>query len=811
MRIRAIAALLLIGICFSAFAQERIKITGYVHDADGNPLDLVNIMIKNTLVGTMTNEKGFYSLTASPADSLTLLFSCIGYNKAERILPAAKTDLRLNVRMNPLSIVLGEAVVTATRRQTTTLETIDAEKVRFLPDPAGGSIESLVVTYAGVASNNELSSQYSVRGGSFDENMVYVNGLEVFRPLLIRSGQQEGLSFVNPDMTESVNFAAGGFEARYGDKMSSVLDITYKKPEKLEGSASASFLGGNAYVGSSSGKFTQVTGLRYKTGRSLLKTMDTDAEYDPNFIDLQTYMTYAFLPKWEINLMGNVAVNNYKFTPYNRETNFGTMENQQNFTVFFDGKEKDKFQTLFGAFTLKHKPNENTELGIQASAFNSREEETYDIVGEYWMSEDGALNPNSGEMSSGMTVGRYHEHARNQLHANVININHYGRTRLKAHTLRWGLTFQREEIEDKISEWEKRDSSGYSLPQASEWVSVIANLYSNEKLNSNRISAYLQDEFKFRTGKGLFSLVGGIRGSYWDYNNEFILSPRISLGFIPNFNQNLTFRLATGLYYQSPFYKEIRKVVSDENGNELVELNEDIKSQRSIHFILGSDYTFKALDRNFKLTAEMYYKKMDDLIPYTVDNVKLRYYGDNCATGYAMGVDMKFFGEFVPGTDSWISLSLMKADQNITLNDKVIKAPMPNSQGYNLSLFFQDYLPGNEKLKMNLKGVLAGGLPITVPGIGYTDSENGGTFRLPAYRRVDIGLSYQLAGGTDRIMDRGFFRNLKNIWLGVDVFNIFDIRNTNSYYWITDVYDKQYAVPNFLTGRQINVRLIVDF
>jgi len=807
MKIRATVALLFIFITFNAFAQERIKITGYVHDADGNPLDLVNIMVKNTLNGTMTNEKGYYSLTVSPADSLTVLFSCLGYNKAERILPKPTTDLRLNVQMNPLSIVLGEAVVTATRRQTTTLETLDADKVRFLPDPAGGSIESLVVTYAGVSSNNELSSQYSVRGGSFDENMVYVNGLEVYRPLLVRSGQQEGLSFVNPDMTESVNFAAGGFEARYGDKMSSVLDIAYKKPEKLEGSASASLLGANAYVGSSSGKFTQVTGFRYKTGRSLLKTMDTDAEYDPNFIDLQTYMTYEFLPKWEINLMGNVAVNNYKFTPYNRETTFGTIDNPQNFIVYFDGQEKDKFQTLFGAFTLKHKPNENTELGLQTSGFNSREKETYDIAGEYWMSEDGASDPNSGEIGQGMTVGRYHEHARNQLHSNIFNINHYGRARIKAHTVQWGMTYQREKIEDKISEWEKRDSSGYSLPQGSEFVSVISNLYSNEKLNSNRISAYVQDEFKFRTGKGLFSLVGGIRGSYWDYNNEFIFSPRISLGFIPNFNQNLTFRFATGLYYQSPFYKEIRKVVSDENGNETVQLNEDIKSQRSIHFILGGDYTFKALDRNFKFTAEAYYKKMDDLIPYTLDNVKLRYYGENCATGYAMGLDMKFFGEFVPGTDSWISLSLMKAEQTITLNEQVIKAPMPNSQSYNLSLFFQDYFPGNERIKMNLKGVLAGGLPITIPNKGY----EGGTFRLPSYRRVDIGLSYQLGGETDRFMERGFFSNLKNIWLGLDVFNLFDIKNTNSYYWITDVYNTQYAVPNYLTGRQINVRLIVDF
>lgn len=812
MKIRAIAALLLILVSLGAYGQERFKISGFVYDADGNPLDLVNIMVKNTLLGTMTNEKGSYSLSVSPGDSITLLYSCLGYNKAERIIPVLAADMRLNVQMNPISIQLGEVVATAIRRQTTTMESLDADRIRLLPDPSGGSIESLVVTFAGVSSNNELSSQYSVRGGSFDENMVYVNGLEVFRPLLIRSGQQEGLSFINPDLTESVNFAAGGFEARYGDKMSSVLDITYKKPEKFEGSASASLLGANAYVGSSSGKFTQVTGLRYKTGRSLLKTMDTDAEYSPDFIDFQTFLTYEFAPKWEANFMGNLAINNYKFTPFNRETAFGTLTNPKNFTVYFDGKERDKFQTLFGAFTLKHKPSENTEYGLQASAFNSREEESYDITGEYWMGEDGSMDPNE-EITSGMTVGRYHEHARNRLLANVFNINHYGRTRLNNHTIKWGLTFQSEKIEDKISEWEKRDSSGYSLPQAEDAVSVIASLYTSQKMNSTRFSAYLQDEFKFRTEKGLFTLVGGVRGSYWDYNKEFIFSPRVSLGYIPNFNQNLTFRFATGLYYQSPFYKEIRKTIEDDKGNETIVLNNNIKSQRSLHFILGGDYTFKAADRNFKVTAEMYYKKMDDLISYTLDNVKLRYDGMNNAKGYAMGLDVKFFGEFVPGTDSWISLSLMKAEQTISLvkngelTGKTVKAPMPNSQGYNISLFFQDYFPGNERIKLNLMGVLAGGLPITIPHQGYES----GTFRLPAYKRVDIGLSYQLAGGTDAIMDRGFFRNLKNIWLGLDVFNLLDIKNTSSYYWITDVYNAQHAVPNYLTGRQLNVRLIVDF
>ena len=803
MRIHILTTLLLILISSRAFADGPIKITGYVRDADGSPLELVNVRVKNTLIGTMTNEKGYYSLSISPGDSIAIIYSCLGFNKAERIIPMANADMRLNVQMNYTVLELGEVSVTAIRKQTTTMESLNADKIKLLPDPAGGSIESLVVTFAGVSSNNELSSQYSVRGGSYDENIVYVNGLEVFRPLLIRSGQQEGLSFVNPDLTETVNFSAGGFEARYGDKMSSVLDITYKKPKQLEGSVSGSLMGANAYVGSSSGKFTQVTGFRFKSGRALLGTMDTDAEYDPKFYDLQTYMTYQLAPKWELNFLGNWANNDYKFTPYSRETSFGTLEEQRNFTVYLDGQEKDRFQTLFGALTLKHNPNENIELGLQASAFKSQERESYDIAGEYWMNEDGVSNPDD-PLSQARSVGRYHEHARNQLNSTIMNVGHYGSARLNNNTLKWGATVQMERINDKISEWEKRDSSGYSLPQTGTTVNVIANLFSDNQLESTRFSAYLQDVFKFRTEQGLFTIVGGVRGSYWSFNKEFIFSPRASVGFIPNFDQNLTMRFATGVYYQAPFYKELRRVEVDEFGNDVVTLNKDLKSQRSIHFILGGDYTFRALDRNFKLTAELYYKKLDNLNPYTVDNVKIRYYGENCAKGYAMGLDVKFFGEFVPGTDSWISFSLMKARQTIR---ETTEAPLPNSPGYNVSLFFQDYFPGYKRVQLSLKGVLSGGLPVTVPYQGYES----GYYWTPAYKRIDLGVSYLLAGGDDAIMDRKFFRNLKNVWLGLDVFNLLDIKNVNSYYWITDVYNNQFAVPNYLTGRQLNVRLLVDF
>lgn len=784
---------------------KRVKIFGNVRDAEGHPVELVNVRVKGTVVGTATNATGYYSLSFSQGDSVTLVFSCLGYAPKERVFPELTQDMRVNLQMEYASYDIGVVEVVAHRNQTDMMESLDAGRIRKLADPAGGSIESMIVTYAGVSSNNELSSQYSVRGGSYDENIIYVNGLEVFRPLLIRSGQQEGLSFINPEMTENVQFSAGGFEARYGDKMSSVLDITYKKPREFEGSVSASLLGGSAYVGSSTGNFTQVTGIRYKTNRSLLGTMDTDAEYNPNYTDVQTYMTYRLTPKLDVDFLGNLSLNNYNFTPHSRKTSYGTAKNPRTFTVYFDGKERDRFQTLFGATTLKYTHNENMQYGIQASAFSSREEESYDISGEY-LQNAAEAGTSSEEITSPLDVARYHEHARNKLHSNVANIGAFGIVQLNAaNTLKFGFSSQREHIMDRISEWDSRDSSGYSLPQTGTTVNVISNLFSDNELESWRHSMYLQDVFKFRTKQGMFTIIGGVRGSYWDYNEEFIVSPRLSVGFIPNANQNLVLRFATGLYYQPPFYKELRVTEPDAYGNNVVGLNKDLKSQRSTHFILGGDYSFRTSGRNFKFTTEVYYKKLNDVNPYTIDNVKVRYYGENCAEGYAMGVDMKFFGEFVPGADSWLSVSLMRSRQTI---DETLKVPMPNDQRYNISLYFQDYFPGNKRAMINLKGVLSGGLPVTIPNKGW-ESYKGR--RTPAYRRVDIGFLYQLAGGQDAIMDRPFFRNFKNIWLGVDVFNLLDISNTSSYYWITDVYNEQYAVPNYLTGRQLNFRISVDF
>ena len=798
----------------TAWAQ-RIKISGNVRDADGNPVELVLVQVKQTMNGAMTDEKGFYSLTVSPADSVVLVFSCLGYHKAERIIPRPAGDMRVNVQLTSAALELGEISVTATRRQTTTMESLDASRIKILPDPSGGSIESLVVTYAGVSSNNELSSQYSVRGGSYDENMVYVNGMEVFRPLLIRSGQQEGLSFVNPNLTEQVQFSAGGFEARYGDKMSSVLDITYKRPRGWEGAATLGMLASsrptlstaNAYVGSASKRFTQVTGIRYRMSKSLLSDADSRAEYEPRFVDLQTFMTYRLAPKWEVNFLGNIASNHYSYRPIELQTQFGTTEETRVFHVYFDGRERDRFDTYYGALTLKHTPSDKSEIGLQAFAFRSNEEESYDIEGAYRLDKVG--EDANGEASS-LSLASYFEHARNRLQATVAHVGLYGLSHLSSfHTLKWGAGLQSERFIDRISEWESRDSSGYSLPQTGREVNVIANLFSNNSLSSMRASGYAQDVIKFRTPQGLFTVIAGLRASYWSYNRELLISPRASVGFIPTFNQDITLRFATGLYSQSPFYKELRVEQQDAGGNTVVRLNSDLKAQRSIHFILGGDYSFKMGGRNFKLSSEVYYKHLSRINPYTVDNVKIRYYGENCARGYIVGWDTKFFGEFVPGADSWISLSLMQARQTIDRTGQpTVQAPLPNSPAYNISLYFQDYFPGYRRAMVNLRGVLTGGLPVTVPRQGYTSNN---TFRTPAYRRIDIGFTYQLVGGESRVMDSGLLRRFKNLWIGLDVFNLLDIYNTGSYYWITDVYNHRYAVPNYLTGRQLNLRISADF
>lgn len=798
--------ILLLTIFLSSFTYaQQVKIAGKVYDSRKQPLENVSVSQDNSRNGVITDAKGEYSLSVISKDSVKVIFSLLGYNQHQYILPRLEKDIELDIVLEEDSRDLNVVTVEGKRTVTTIIENIDYLATKRTSSP-WGSLESLLVTMGGVSTNNELSSQYSVRGGNFDENIVYVNGLEIYRPLLVRSAQQEGLSFINPNMIKSVGFSAGGYSAEYGDKMSSVLDITYRKPEKFEGSASASFLGGDIHVGNSIGRFSQITGIRYKTIRSLMNTTDTKAEYDPSFFDIQSFMTYDLSSKWEINFLGNYSHNLYKYTPRTRSTSFGTLDMLRNFTVYFDGQEKDKFLTYQAALTLKGKINDNLNIGITGSTFASDEQERYDIEGRYLLKEFDGTGNEVTDGSSVLGVGTYMEHARNKVESEVYTFTHFGDFKIANHLLKWGLTYQRENIKDKIKEWEMRDSAGYSLPNTGIDVNMYSNLKSDNRINSSRFSGFLQDTYRLKTEKGLFILNAGLRASYWTFNEEFIFSPRGALAFVPDGMDNFSIRLAGGVYYQAPFYKEFQRIVNVD-GNNLIELNKDIKSQKSVHIVLGSDYYFRGRDEStppFKLSGELYYKKMSDLIPYTVNNVKIRYSGENSAKGYAMGLDLKLYGEFIPGADSWISFGLMKTQQDI----EGVKVPLPTDQRYNFALFFQDYFPGYERLRMSLRGLLSHGLPVSAPYKGY---ENG-YFRTPAYKRVDIGFSWQILGENFSIRNRNSFcKAFKNIWLGLDVFNIFDMQNTNTYYWVSDVYNQQYAVPNFLTGRQLNVKLMAEF
>ncbi len=653
---------------------------------------------------------------------------------------------------------------------------------------------------AGVTGSNEMSSQYSVRGGSYDENSVYINGIEVYRPLLITSGQQEGLSVINPDLVGAIGFSTGGFPAEYGDKMSSVLDITYRQPESFEGSLSASLMGASLSIGQGSKKFSQLHGIRYKRNSSLLSSMDTKGEYDPTFFDYQTNINWQLTPKFKLSLLGNISVNHYKFTPQNRTTTFGTTADAKQFTVYFDGHEKDRFETYFGAISLDYRLSRSTNLQFLGSAYLTDELVAYDISGEYWLDQAGTSNI-GGELG----VGRYHEHARNRLKASVLSLALKGETAINPrHTLTYGLNIQGENIMDRSREWELRDSAGFSLPSDGVNLRMVYNLASHHDLSSTRFSAFAQDAWKINTAAGFLTLNAGLRLSYWSFNKELLLSPRVTVGFIPEKSPSWAFRFATGLYYQSPFYKEYRVPVSDDKGNQTIELNTDIKSQRSFHIIAGTDYTFRALNRPFKLSGELYYKALSDLVPYEIDNLKIVYSGLNESSGYATGLDLKLFGQFVPGSDSWISFSLMKTSE--TLHG--VKVPRPTDRSYSLGLFFTDYFPKFPKLKFALRGIFMDGLPSTAP----RSSRDKSYFRMPPYKRVDIGLSYALLSPLKESESRyGFARHFKSVWLGVDVFNLLDIANVASYYWVTDVNDIQYAVPNYLTRRQLNLRLTIDF
>lgn len=791
MKIKQLYIILLMLLCVISIKAQTFTLQGKVTDSNMSPVELATVSVIEQGKMTMTNLKGEFSIQLRSADSVVVRFSMVGYKTKTRVLRRPRGKQTLLIQLYDDNQLAG-ITVTEKKRQTGSTQQLETKDIKNTPSVTGNAVEELIQSQAGVSTHSELSSQYNVRGGSFDENSVYINNVEIYRPFLVRSGQQEGLSIINPDMVESIGFSTGGFEARYGDKMSSVLDIKYKKPKKFEANVAANLLGASAFVGFSTKKFSWSNGIRYKTNKYLLGSLDTKGEYQPNFLDYQTYLTYEPTKNWSIEVIGDISENHYNFYPEDRETKFGTMENVKSFKVFFDGQEKDVFRTYFGSLSISRKFGEKTKLSLIASAFHTNEQERYDIQGQYWLTQT--------ETSENLGVGTYMEHARNYLKATVKSIKFALEHKTKKHDIQAGLTYRIENITEDSKEYEMRDSSGYSIPHTGEDLYMIYSLKAKNTLDANRLETYIQDTWRF-SSKGehtFFTLNYGIRFSHWNFNKESIVSPRVSLGIVPAFNHDVTMRFATGIYYQAPFYKELRDTTTI-NGITYATLNNKIKSQRSIHFIAGFDYRFKMKDRPYKFTAEAYYKALSNLVPYTVDNVKIVYDASQQCSGHAMGLDLKLYGEFVPGTDSWVSLSLMNT--RININGKSI--PLPTDQRYSLNLFFTDYFPGTDRWRMSLKLAFADGLPFGAPHRQLDEQP----FRAPAYKRADIGMSYRLLNN-----EKGDRKSIfKNIWLGIDCLNLLGINNVNSYYWITDVTNQQYAVPNYLTGRQINIKASFEF
>ena len=784
-------------------AQE-FTLQGRVTDDDNNPVELATVSVASQGKVAFTSLRGEFSMHLHSADSVAVKFSMIGYKTKVRVLRRPRGKQTLQVILHADATMLDDVNVTGEKIQSDQTQEIKVKDIRMAPSANGNGVEGIIQQQAGVSTHSELSSQYNVRGGAFDENSVYINNVEIYRPFLVRSGQQEGLSVINPYMVDKIGFSTGGYGAKYGDKMSSALDITYKtlkakgKKPVVEGSVAASLLGADTYIGIGTRKLSWLNSVRYKTTSYLLGSLETKGEYKPQYLDYQTYLSYQPNKRWKIDFIGYISDNHYNFEPSDRETSFGTMENVKSFRVYFDGQEKDRFLTYFGTLGITRHITPNTSLSLLGSAFHTKEQEKYDIQGQYWLDQT--------ETSENLGVGTYFEHARNYLTARVMSAKLMLRHKVKKHNAEAAVTLKREHIEENSIEYEMRDSAGYSVPHTGKDLYIIYSMKARNELNANRMEAYIQDSYRFSggtadsTGNGQthYTLNYGVRMSHWNFNRETILSPRISLAIIPANHENTTLRLAAGLYYQAPFFKELRDTTTV-NGVTVASLNEKIKSQRSIHFIAGYDYRFRMNNQRFKFSAEAYYKALANLVPYSVSNVKVVYYGQNECSGHAAGLDFKLYGEFVPGTDSWLSLSLM--DTRMKLGGKSI--PLPTDQRYAVNLFFTDYFPGSKKWRMSLKLAFADGLPFAAP---HKELETN-SFRATAYRRADIGMSYQLLDNS-RHEKKTF---LKNVTLGVDCLNLFGIDNVNSYYWVTDVTNQQYAVPNYLTGRQLNARVLLEF
>lgn len=796
---------------------------GYVVDEKNVGIELANVYLEDGVTGTTTNQNGYYSLSFDLQDTVYITYSMIGYMTLRQQFYTDRDVVNVNVELLTDAQWLEEVEVRGLARRIGQMDQVQGTLTRVMPDATGGSIESLLITFAGVNQNNELSTQYNVRGGNFDENSVYVNGIEIHRPLLLRFGQQEGLSFVNPEMVEKVDFSAGGFDARYGDKMASVLAIRYKRPERLESSISVSLLGANAYVGWGDSTQSQMHGIRYKTSRYMLGALPTKGNYQPNFIDYQTQMTWQLPTRepWQIRLLGNFSRNSYTFRPDSMSESFGTYLQPLNKTIWYEGQEKDLFITAFLALQAEGKQRiargELLSL-VTLSGYYTNERETYDIRSEYVLSEKDASGSSSavsrpGESldgqntnSSVLGTGTYHEHARNNLEAGLATLAYEGAWKYGQSRLEWGISGKLELISDRISEWEWRDSMGYSMPDDGHTMPLYYALKAQSKMTTGRLEAYAQETYKWITARGNILLTGGVRMNWSSFTNEVLVSPRANLTIIPGWKRDFTFRIATGLYYQAPFYKEYRRMTMDQ-GVARIQLNNQLRAQRSAQVVAGADYYFRAWGRPFRLTAEAYFKYIDRMESYSVDNVRVRYSGVNDARGYTAGLDLKFYGELVPGVDSWLSFSTMTSKMRM-VDDPYNRGwfPQPQEQRWALTLFFQDYIPRFPQYRFHLKLLFADGLPF-----GYPRQEQMRYLgHMPIYKRIDLGASRTFSAATDKFMRKPSAKHVAAWSIYFEVFNVVDWKNVNSYYWITATDGVLFASPNYLTGRMFNLRFTVD-
>lgn len=808
-RTKSIFHIFLLFVSIICSAQQTATIKGLISDEEGNPLFSASVGIENMPIGTVTDQHGSYSLSVPAGENLVLIVYFLGYaTYKDTLLLQSSENFIQNIKLKQEIKQLDDVEVFGIKNRENTLVPIDIKSLDQLPNPSG-NIEAIIKTLPGVASGSELSSQYSVRGGSYDENLIYVNDIEIHRPLLVQSAQQEGLSFVNPSMISSIQFSAGGFDAEYGDKLSSVLDIKYRQPTQLNGSISASLLGGSVHLGGSSKnqKFTHNTGVRYKTTKYILGSLDTKGDYNPSFIDIQSYLTYDLSNTLELGLLLNYSTNKFNHVPKNRSTDFGSFQQGFNFTVFYEGQEIDKYQTYLGALSLKYQPSEKISMKFIVSVFRSNEDITYDILKQYWINLAGQSSSGKQDSLINIGIGTTLDHARNKLESSIYSFRYISSYYSNAGVSKWGFKLQQEIIDDHLNEWQMVDSAGHSLPYSDEYVQLSFVSKSMNYLNNSRISGFLQHTFDISGNNASMFFTIGARAQYWTYNKEVTISPRANLSITPYAAPKFTWHLASGLYYQPPFYKEIR----DPNGN----IYPDTKAQRAFHIVTGIDYKFMSKGRPFVFTTELYYKYLTRLIPYKLDDVRLQYLPAYKAKGYAAGIDFKLYGEFVPGTESWFSLSFLTTKEDI-YNDYVINSDgsvtypgyyrRPTDQRMNFSLFFQDYLPNNPKYKVHLMLIYGSGLSYSGPLF----SRPADVYDLGTYKRIDIGFS------------RAIIRNPKNkhgikfIWISIEILNLLDSQNIVSYDWIRTVesdigLNTYFAVPNYLTRRSFNLKLSASF